>query len=117
MAIKRSSSTSSEVDAVRKSMLPIEDIKNFSRDVLTAILERAGKHKDSLLESVSTEVANFLTKVNVSEEVRKILEGMTIKVEATVKYDKSHPNKPSLKIKTGQRTKSQTKKKRSHKAS
>ena len=80
------------VERVRKGMLPLEDIKSFSRDFLNALLERAGKHKDSLLDAASTEFSKFLSKINVHEEVRKILEGMTINFEASISYkDKDKP--------------------------
>jgi len=80
------------VERVRKGILPLEDIKSFSRDFLNALLERAGKHKDSLLDAASSEFSKFLAKINVHEEVRKILEGMTINFEASIYYkDKNKP--------------------------
>ena len=82
------------VERVRKGMLPLDDIKSFSRDLLGAFLERAGKHKDSLLDAVSTEFSKFLSKINIHEEVRKILEGMTIKFEASISYKDKHATKP-----------------------
>jgi hypothetical protein len=78
-------------------MIPLDDIKSFSRDFLQALLERAGKHKDTLMDAVSTEVSKFLSKINIHEEVRKILEGMTIRLEATILY-KDHQGKSIRKL-------------------
>jgi hypothetical protein len=61
--------------------------------VLFELLERAGKHKDSFLDAASSEFSKFLAKINVHEEVRKILEGMTINFEASISYkDKNKAN-------------------------
>jgi hypothetical protein len=60
------------------------------KDVISGLLQNARTTKDEFMSAVKKEMKNFLGKVNVSEELQKLVEKYDIEVNATLKF---HPKK------------------------
>lgn len=75
---------SPDSSVIAKALLQVLDLKNFSRELLDALLERAGKQKDIVIEAMVAEFSKYLSRLNLPELSRQIMEGLTIDVNATV---------------------------------
>jgi hypothetical protein len=80
-------------ESIRKILSDISlpsEAKNY-------LLTQAAKRKEELSAIITREVRNFLDQVNIHEEIKKTLAGLTIDVEASIHI--KDPNKPSIKTK------------------
>ena len=75
---------SPDTSLIAKALLQVLDIKNFSRELLEALLEHAGKQKDILVEAMAGEFSKYLSRLNLADLSRQVMEGLTIEVNATV---------------------------------
>jgi len=61
----------------------------LQKELINSILSKAEKRKDDLMEILAREVAKFLGKVNVADEIAKALSGMIINLSATIDFTQS----------------------------
>lgn len=74
--------------AVGKGLAQVWDLKSLSKDLAVALGEIAIKQKDLVIEVLAKEFSNFLSKINIAEETKKIMDGMTLELSAKVHFDK-----------------------------
>lgn len=61
---------------------------DFSKDLVTGFLDKAGKQKDQLVSALSREFVKFLEQINVAEELQKVMDGMTVELTAKIDFKK-----------------------------
>jgi hypothetical protein len=76
------------------------------RDAKNFIIEQAIKRKEDISKIVGLEVKRFLEHVNIQEEIRKAIAGLTVKVEASFQIDNA--GKPRVSVKRTQATRKRT---------
>jgi|APSaa5957512535_1039671.scaffolds.fasta_scaffold138084_2 hypothetical protein len=76
-----------------KAFINVLDLKNLSNDLVSAVTERALKQKDLVLDMMAKEFTAFLGRINVTEELQKVLKGMTLNLEASFDYKEDTPTK------------------------
>ena len=76
---------------------------SFQKEVTAAI----DKVKEDVLETVRTEIRRFLDRKDWQDQIREILKGTTIEVQATIKVEKD--NKVSTVIKSETKETAETK--------
>lgn len=86
-------------EAIRKN------IKEFSmpKDVANYLVQQSSKSKDEIMRFVADEFRKFVSQIQIDQEIRKVLAGMKIQVQAEVRFvgnDAENELKPSLKIET-----------------
>lgn len=72
---------------------------DFSKDLLNGIWDKAGRQKDQLVSALSREFVKFLAQINVAEEMKKILDGLTLEVEAKIHFKKNADIKTQIRAK------------------
>ncbi len=72
-------------DKIIKAVTQVWDFKGLSRDLVSALVDRASKQKDILINALAKEFTIFLSKINITEEAQNILEGMTLDIETTIR--------------------------------
>lgn len=85
---------SPDSSVIAKALLQVLDLKNFSRELLNALLDRASKQKDIVIEAMVGEFSKYLSRLNLPELSRQVMEGLTMDVNATVhirKKGNGHP--------------------------
>lgn len=65
----------------------LSDIK-LPRDAKNYVINQAQKRKSELASIVAQEFKGFLEHINIRDELRKALSGMTIDVSATIHFDR-----------------------------
>lgn len=68
----------------------LSDLK-LPRDAKNYLLTAAQKRKEDLTRVISNELKNFLQHINLHEELRKALDGMSLDVAATIHIKKGRP--------------------------
>lgn len=82
---------------VARTLAQLFDLKGLSKELATNLTERAVKQKDLLIEALAREFSNFLSKINITEEAQKILEGMSLNIQASLDFkDKKTGSKVSV---------------------
>lgn len=71
-------------DVVKDSKLP--------REVLSTVIKNAEKRKDDFLEIIAREISKFLSRINVSDELRKTLKGLKVKLNVEVEFEEKKGN-------------------------
>ena len=61
---------------------------NFSKDLITGLWDKAGQQKDQLVSGLSREFVKFLQQINIADEMQKILDGMTLDVQARIDFSR-----------------------------
>ncbi|MFH1357912.1 MAG: hypothetical protein ABII18_12370 [bacterium] len=107
-------------DKIAKAITQVWDLKGLSSDLINALVDRASKQKDVLIETLGKEFSQFLEKINVTEEAQKILEGMSLTVQTTINFKRKDDEttivsttKPKTKVVRKKIAKKTTKKKKS----
>lgn len=77
-----------DVKTLARALSMALDWKLIATEVAKLAVDRASKQKDQVLDVVAKEVSDFLERVNITEEGKKVLDGMTIEVTAKLSYDK-----------------------------
>lgn len=72
--------------SLSRAIAQIWDIRGLSRELVAALTERAVKQKDILIDVMAREFSNFLARINLAEEAQKIMEGMTVTIQASVTF-------------------------------
>lgn len=62
------------------------DMKGLSRDLVVTLTDRASKQKELVLQTMANEFSSFLSKINITEEAQKIMDGMTLTIEAKIHF-------------------------------
>ena len=74
---------------------------SLPRDAKKYLMDQASRRKEEVTSIISSEVKNFLSRINLHEEVKRALNGMTIDIQATIRLsDKLAPKLKSQKIST-----------------
>ncbi len=63
----------------------ISDLK-LPKEAVGYVFEQAKKQKDDLVTIVAAEVSKFLSKINVHEEITKVLTSLQIHIDATLSF-------------------------------
>lgn len=90
---------SPDTSVIAKALLQVLDLKNFSRELLNALLDRAGKQKDIVIESMVGEFSKYLSRLNLPELSRQVMDGLTIEINATVHLKRKGSARPAGTIK------------------
>lgn len=75
---------SPDTSVIAKALLQVLDLKKFSHELLNALLDRAGKQKDIVIEAMVGEFSKYLSRLNLPELSKQVMDGLTIEVNATV---------------------------------
>lgn len=78
----------------------------MQKQIISGLLGGVEKRKDELLNVLAKEVSNFLSKVNVGEEITKALKGLVVNLSATVDFSEKKGSKTTLKKTTVKKRKS-----------
>ncbi len=90
------------LDAIRKilttgigaALMTEESLSKFlseiklPRDAKNFLIKQAQRRKEDLANVIAQELKEFLTRINIHEELRKAFIGMKIDVQATIHVDK-----------------------------
>ncbi len=90
------------IDAIRKilttgigaALMTEESLSKFlseiklPRDAKNFLIKQAQRRKEDLANVIAQELKEFLTRINIHEELRKAFIGMKIDVQATIHVDK-----------------------------
>lgn len=82
--------------AVGKSISQLFDLKGFSTELAKTLTEKALKQKDLVIEALAKEFSKFLSQINISEEAQKVLEVMTLNIEASINFKDKKPSGKSV---------------------
>lgn len=74
------------------------------QDLISSVMGTIGKQKDILVDVLAREIKNFLAKVNISDELKKALQGMTINLNASFDFEDKKKQHKSKKISVKKRT-------------
>lgn len=96
----------SDAMAIGKAIAQMLDLRELSQDLSKALTERVIKQKDLVVDVMAKEFSQFLAKLDVAEETKKILDGLSVRIEATVHFDEKKNSKS-----TAARPKTSSKKK------
>lgn len=78
--------------------LSIMNPKDASKSVVEMMLSMVLKRKDELLEVLAKELSQFLSHLNVGEELSKVLKGFVVNLNATIDFEpKKEKAKPVAK--------------------
>ncbi len=61
---------------------------DFSKDFIAGLWDKAGQQKDQLVSALSREFIKFLQQINIADEMQKILDGMTLDVQARIDFSR-----------------------------
>lgn len=78
----------SQLNRWREEIMQGIDFKGLYRDLLRALLKKAGEQKDIVVDVLAREIKTFLGKVNITDELQKALRGMTINLNASFDFQK-----------------------------
>lgn len=97
------------------------DIKGLSKDLVDGLITKAGKQKDVLLEALVQEISKYLRSIDISTELNKALDNLTVNINATIELKRkgggSHKMTKNVHISGGHVTKLKPKsKKKAHKS-
>jgi hypothetical protein len=77
----------------------ISDI-NVTKQATGYIVRQALKGKEEVSKVLIGEVTKFLARINIHEEIRKAMSGLTVEVEAKIHFSSDRSSrKPSMRIK------------------
>lgn len=85
---KKLITVSSDTKIVKDAVVQVMDLKNLSKDLAEILVDKIAKQKNVIVGALGNEFWKFLNKINVSEEVQKALDGMTIDFQAQIKFTK-----------------------------
>ena len=74
------------------------DLK-LPRDLAASVLSTAKKQKDEFMQLLAQEVAQFLSHVKIHEEIQKALDGLSLDLEAKLKFNRGKPADIKVKLK------------------
>lgn len=84
MDITKKIATLIDVGNLGRAIAQVWDLRGLSRDLGIALAERIGKQKDMVVAAIAKEFTQFLRKIDIAKEMQKILEGMTLRINATI---------------------------------
>lgn len=91
------------------------DIKGLSKDLVDGLITRAGKQKDVLVEALIQEISRYLRGIDVSTELNKVLDDLTVNVNATIEIKRKggggHKMTRNVSVSGGRVAKAKSKKK------
>lgn len=62
------------------------DVKTLYKVISQALVDKALQQKDVIIEAVADEMRKFLERANITEEVRKVMRGMTVNLTVTFDF-------------------------------
>ena len=79
--------------SLAKILVQVLDLKSLSSDLMKVLTDRFIKQKDLMIDAMAVEFSKFLSKLNITEEAQKVLEGMSVTVNATISLEKKGKKK------------------------
>lgn len=85
-------------DLIKKGLMQVWDLKSISKDLVDSLVARALKQKDEIIEVMANELSKFLQRIDVSEELKNMMNDLTIHVDATVELKRRSTGKSAGKF-------------------
>jgi len=82
-------------EAVRKILSEL----NISKEIVSLVLSQTNKAKDEVVKTVSEEFRQLLGKVDIKNEIEKVLKDTKIKVQLEIDFESKNKDEASLSIK------------------
>lgn len=71
-------------ELIKRGLMQVWDLKSVSKDLVDSLVARALKQKDEIIEVMANEFSNFLQRIDVSEELKNMMNDLSIHVDATI---------------------------------
>ena len=84
-------SVSMTEESVRRMLSDLRLPREEARRLLDYLIDQSSKSKTDLLNLIGTEFKAFLKTLDLEEEVRRVLAGLTIQVKADISFDRRAP--------------------------
>lgn len=81
-------------EAVRKILSEL----NLSKEIVSLVISQTNKAKDEVLRTVSEEFRQLFQKVNIKNEIEKVLKDTKIKIQLEIDFESKSKNDVSLSI-------------------
>ena len=81
-------------EAVRKILSEL----NLSKEIVSLVISQTNKAKDEVVRTVSEEFRELIQKVNIKNEIEKILKDTKIKIQLEIDFESKTKNDVSLSI-------------------
>ena len=81
-------------EAVRKILSEL----NLSKEIVSLVVSQTNKAKDEVVKTVSEEFRQLIKKVNVKNELEKVLKDTKIKVQLEIDFESKGKHEASLSI-------------------
>jgi hypothetical protein len=83
---------------IKKGILQVWDLKSISKDLVDSLVARALKQKDEIIEVMANEFSKFLQRIDVSEELKNMMNDLSIHVDATIELKRRSTGKSAGKF-------------------
>jgi DNA polymerase III delta prime subunit len=93
-------------EAVRKILSEL----NLSKEIISLVVSQTNKAKDEVVKTVSEEFRHVIKKVNIKNELEKVLKDTKIKVQLEIDFESKNKNEASLIIEPKIKKKNHSKK-------
>jgi hypothetical protein len=93
-------------EAVRKILSEL----NLSKEIIALVISQTNKAKDEVVKTVSEEFRHVIKKVNIKNELEKVLKDTKIKVQLEIDFESKNKNEASLIIEPKIKKKNHSKK-------
>ena len=96
-------------EAIRKILSDL----NLSKEIASMIIQQSNKAKDEVFRMVQSEFRSLVKKVNIENEIKKVLQNTTVRVQLEIDFESKKSGDPLLSIqpKIKQKIKTRTKQK------
>ena len=96
-------------EAIRKILSEL----NMSKEIVSVIIQQSNKAKDEVFRMVRSEFRSLIKKVNIENEIKKILQDTTVRVQLEIDFESKKKGDRFLSIrpKIKQKIKKKTKQK------
>jgi len=81
-------------EAVRKILSEL----NLSKEIVSLVISQTNKAKDEIVRTVSEEFRQLIQKVNIKNEIEKVLKDTKIKIQLEIDFESKTKNDVSLSI-------------------
>jgi len=81
-------------EAVRKILSEL----NLSKEIVSLVISQTNKAKDEVVRTVSEEFRQLIQKVNIKNEIEKVLKDTKIKIQLEIDFESKTKNDVSLSI-------------------
>ncbi len=85
-------------DEVRRALTDLRLPRDEAKRVFDYLLEQSQKSKNDLVSMVGAEVKSFLRQLSLEDELRRALEGMRVKIQAEITFERQASGDPTPRV-------------------